>query len=122
MLMFFKGCVRYILASLFLSIKECSLCEARKKKLFHFKSSFWFSRKSNFRILDIQISRRLKIPKHKTKTFLLNNLETKDSVSMNLTNLCHITKGKKFLKNFHINFDLKTSPRRFCVRIRHNLC
>ena len=40
MSMFFKGCVRYILASLFLSIKECSLCEARKKNYFTLKALF----------------------------------------------------------------------------------
>ena len=59
-----KGCVRYILASLFfLSVKD-STCETRKNIFISLKKFFSFSRKSNFRLLDIQILCRHQMPKH----------------------------------------------------------
>ena len=62
-----KGRDRYIFASLFLSIKE-RFCEIRKNVfLFDFKSSFRSWEKSKVRILDIQISWRHQMPKHKTR-------------------------------------------------------
>ena len=47
-----KGCVCYIFASLFLSLKE-SIWKSRKNAFFSLQKPFSFSRKSNFRILDI---------------------------------------------------------------------
>ena len=41
-----------------------------------------FSRKSGFRILDIQISWRHQMPNHKTKYILLNNLRSKHILLM----------------------------------------
>ena len=51
----FKGCVRYIFASLVLGLKE-GTCQI-KKNVFYFTSKpLSFLRKSNFRILQFQIS------------------------------------------------------------------
>ena len=50
-----KGCVRYVFASLFLSLKQ-STRETRKNVFYFTLKLFLFRRKSNFRILDIQVS------------------------------------------------------------------
>ena len=69
---------------------------------------FSFSRKSNFSILDIQISWHHQMPKHKTRnTFYWIIWE------VNTICLCHITED--FIKKFCKNCDLKTSSRPFCV-------
>ena len=62
-----KGFVRYIFASLFFEYKRKHPSNQEKKFLFIFKSSFFFSRKLNFRILDFHISWRHQIPKHETR-------------------------------------------------------
>ena len=61
----FKGCVRYILAILFLSLNE-SICETRKMFfiLFYFKSSL---RSQENKILHIQIWWCHQMTKHKTR-------------------------------------------------------
>ena len=51
----FKDCVHCIFASLFLSLKE-SLVKLGKMFFISLQKLFSFSRKSKFRILDIQIS------------------------------------------------------------------
>ena len=61
-----KGCVRYIFASLFLSLNE-STCQTRKNAFFSFQNLFSFSRKSNFTILDFKVSCHHQMPKHKTR-------------------------------------------------------
>ena len=43
---------------------------------------FWFSKKSNFGILDIQIPWRYQMPKGKARNSLLSNLESKHSLLM----------------------------------------
>ena len=61
----FKGCVCYIFASLFLGLND-STCQMKKNVfyfeekcfLFHFKTSFYSWKKSNFRILHFQNSWR----------------------------------------------------------------
>ena len=76
---------------------------------------FSFSRKSTFRILDIEVSWRNQMPKHKARnTFYWITWEI---------NTLIITFGqfvsyykKKFIKRFYKNCDLKTSSRPFCVR------
>ena len=51
-----KGCVHYILASLFLGLKE-STCKTKKNVFISLQKLFSFSSlKSNFRMLDVQIS------------------------------------------------------------------
>ena len=50
----------------FLSRKE-STCETRKSVFISLQKLFLFSRKSNFRILDILVSWRYQMPKHKTR-------------------------------------------------------
>ena len=51
-----KGCVRYIFASLFFKSKKRALVRLGKMFFILLQKLFSFSRKSNFRILDIQIS------------------------------------------------------------------
>ena len=63
---FVMHCVNYILLVCYLSLKE-STCETREKIIL-FQKHFLFSRKSNFRILDIQPSWYNQMPQHKTKT------------------------------------------------------
>ena len=60
-----KGCVRYILASLFLRQKS-ALVRPGKMFFISLQKLFSLSRKSKFRISDIQISWRRQMPKHKT--------------------------------------------------------
>ena len=60
----FKDCVCYILASLVFKSKGEHLWNKENISL---QKLFSFSRKSNFRMLDIQISWRNQIPKHKTR-------------------------------------------------------
>ena len=64
-----KGCVLYILLVCFSSLKK-STCETRKN-IFYFTSKlFSFLRKSNFTILDIQVSWRHQMSKRKTRNML----------------------------------------------------
>ena len=70
---------------------------------------FSFSRKSNFRILNFQISWRHQMPKHKTRnTFHWITWEVNTVCYWNLASLCHIT--KKILSKF---FTKTAAP--FCV-------
>ena len=63
----FKGCVRYIFASLFLGQNK-STCQIKRKMFFiSLQNLFSFLRKSNFRILHFEISWHHQIPKHKTR-------------------------------------------------------
>ena len=58
----FKGCVSYILY-----ILATALVKLGKMSFISFQKLFSFLRKSKFRILDIPISWRYQIPKHKTR-------------------------------------------------------
>ena len=51
-----KGCVRYIFTSLFFKSKTRALAKLGKMFFISFQKLFSFSRKSNFSILDFQIS------------------------------------------------------------------
>ena len=94
-----KGCVRYIFASLFLSLKE-STFETKQNVFISLQKLFLFSRKPNFRVLDIQISLRHQMPKHKTRSiFYWITWEANTICKWNLASLCHITKEKKSSKN-----------------------
>ena len=87
----YKNCVCYNFASLFLSLKETA-CETSKYKFILLKRLFSFSRKSKFRIVEI-LSKKKKI-------VLLNNLGSKNSLLMNLASLYHVTNKKKLSKNY----------------------
>ena len=102
-----KGCVRYIFASLFL--------KQRKKIFISLQKLFLSSRKSNFRILSIQISWRHQMLKHETRNRLYwTTWEVNTICKWNLASLCYITKEKKIIKKFFKNCDWKTRPRPFC--------
>ena len=64
-----------------------------RKNVFHsLQKLSLFSRKSNFRILDIQISWRHQMPKHKARnTFYWIAWEVNTVCEWNSVNLCHIT-------------------------------
>ena len=87
----------------FLFLKE-STCETLKSAFYFTSKLFSFLRKSNFRILDIQIPWRHQIPKHKTRntcywiTWKVNTVS--QWLNLNLASLwCHITKEKILSKN-----------------------
>ena len=61
-----KGCVRHIFVSFFKS-KKRAFVKLRKMFVISLQMLFSFSRKSKFRILDIQILWRHQMPKHKTR-------------------------------------------------------
>ena len=61
---------------------------------------FLFLRKSNFRVLDIQISWHHQIPKQKIgNTFYWITCEENTIYKWNLASLCHITEEKRLSKN-----------------------
>ena len=64
----FKGCVCYIFASFFKALKR-ALMKLGKMFFIWLEKLFSFFRKSNFRILDIQVLWRHEMSKHKTNTF-----------------------------------------------------
>ena len=63
---FFKVCVHYICAILYLSLNE-STCQTRKMCFSSLQKLFSLSKKSNFRILHFQISWHHQMLKHKTR-------------------------------------------------------
>ena len=78
---------------------------------------FSFSRKSNFRILHIQISWRHQMAKGKARnTFYWITWEgSKHSLLMKFGQVMSNYKRKNFINKFYRNCDLKTSSRFFCV-------
>ena len=65
-----------------------------------FQKIFSFLRKSNFRILDIQISWRHQMSKHKTRnTFYWITWEVSIVCYWNLASLCHISKENNSSEN-----------------------
>ena len=81
----------------FLSLKE-STWEIRTK--FSLQKLFSFSRKSNFRILDIQMLWRHQMPKHETRnTFYWITCKVNTVCWWNLTSSFHITKEKNLSEN-----------------------
>ena len=74
---------------------------------------FLFSRKSNFRVLYLQISWDHRMPKHKTiNTF---HLKSKHSLIMEFGQFKLYYKRKNFIKKWYKNCGLKTSFKPFCV-------
>ena len=92
----------------FLCLKE-NTCELGKMLLLHFKSSF-FSRKPNFRFLDIQILWCYQVPKHKTRnTFYWIN-RSKHSLLVKLGQFTSYYKRTKLSKNFAKTVTWKLVP------------
>ena len=79
---FFKGCVRYIFASLFFMSKREHLWNKEECFLFHLESSFrsWDNQTLNFQIFKCHDV--IKFQAWNTKHILLNNLGSKHSLVM----------------------------------------
>ena len=93
-----NGCVCYIFASLF--FKSTALVKQKKKFFISLQKLFLFLRKSNFRILDIQISWYHQMPMHKTRnTFYWITWEVSTICKWNLVSLCCVTKEKNSSKS-----------------------
>ena len=81
-----------------------------------FQNLFLFLRKSNFRILHIQISWRYQMPKHKTRNnFYWITWEVNSVCQWNLASLCHMTKEKKITKTFANTATWKLVPDSFVL-------
>ena len=110
-----KGCVRYIFASLFLSLNK-STCQTRENVFYFTWKALFFLEKSNFEILHFRILLLHQMPKHKIKKYiLLNNLGSKHSLLMKFGKFVSYYKRKNFIKKFYKKCGLKTSFRLFCV-------
>ena len=81
-----------------------------------------FSRKSGFRILDIQISWHHQMPNYKTRNkFYCITWEVNTFHKWNLASLCHITKEENLWKNSRKIVTWQLVPRPFCLqRIKCN--
>ena len=116
----FKGCVHYILASLFLGLNK-STCQLRKLFFISLQNLFSFSRKSNFRILHFQISWRHQMPKHKIRNtfhwinFPISICTCTHNLLMIFGQFISHYKSKNLIKKFWKNCSLKTSSRPFSV-------
>ena len=105
----------------FLSLKK-SICETRKMFLISLQKLFSFSRKSNFRISDIQVCWHCQMPKHITRsTFYWLNWE-ENFVLMKFDQFMPSYKRNYFSKNFTKTATWKHVPGLFVfARIDHNL-
>ena len=112
--MIFKGCVRYIFTSLFLSLNG-STCQTRKIFFILRQNICSLSRNSKFRILDIQISWRHQMPKHKTRNTFYWIMWKVNSLLMKYGQFISYYKRRYLIKKLHKNCVLKTSSRPFCV-------
>ena len=77
--------------------------------------SFSFSRKSNFRILDIQIFWCHQMPKHKTRNTFYWITWNQTQYVNEIWPVYVILQKKKIIETFYKNCDLKTSFRHFGV-------
>ena len=113
----FKGSVQCIFASLFLKSKRKQLWNLEKWFLFHFKNLFSFSRKWNFRILDIQISWRHKCLSIKQEIYFnlySKHLGSKHSLLMKFGQFMSYYKRKNY-QTIQQKLYLEISSRPFCV-------
>ena len=112
-----KGCARYIFAS-FLQVQKRALVKLGKMFFILLQKFFSFSRKSNFSILDIQISWRYQMPKHKTRnTFYWITWEVNTACWWSLASLSYYYKIKfyrKILLNLSLEKGLVPRPSCFC--------
>ena len=95
--MIFKGCVCYVLASLFCMSKREHSWNKEKCFLFHFENSFrsW----DNFNFSDIQMTWRHQMPKHETQN-TLHILGTKHVLVMKFGQFMWYCKIKVFIKKY----------------------
>ena len=119
---FFKGCVRYIFASLFFKSKRKQLSNQKKCFLFHLKSSF-HSRENQ--ILEFQIFRFhnvIKCLSMKQEYILLNNLGSNHSLLMRFGQFMSYSKRNNFIQKFYKNWPENQFQALLCLqRIKHNL-
>ena len=112
-----KGCVRYIFASLFLSLNESTFQNKKKSFLFHFKSSF---RSQENQILEFYIFKFhdvIKCLSVKQEIHALNNLGSKYSLLMKFGQFMSYYKRKIFIEKFYKNWFHVL----LCLlRIKHN--
>ena len=115
-LIYFKGSVCYVFASLFFfNLKESTL-ETRANNFISLQKLFLFLIKSKFRILDVQISWRHEMPKHKKRnTFYWTSLWVKHILLMKFSQFIWYYKRKYLITKFYKTCNLKTSSRPFCV-------
>ena len=110
----FKGCVRYIFASLFCVSKREHFRNKEKYFLFHFKSSFHsWDNQVLIKFLDIQISWHHQMPKHETQNTLLNNLRSKCILVMKFGQFMQYYKMIFYTENLYEKYGLETSSRTF---------
>ena len=102
-------------ASLFFKSKKRVPVKPGKKFFNSLQKVFWFSRKSNLRILHIQVLWRHQMPKYKTRNrFYLITCEV-NSLLTKFRQFMSYYKRKKIIKKFRKNCNLETSSRPFCV-------
>ena len=104
---FFKGCVRYIFASLFFKSKGEHLGNKEKCFFISLQKFFSFARKSNFRIWDKHL------PKHRTRNKFYWITREVNSLLMEFDQFMSYHKRKRFIRKLYENCSLKTSPRPF---------
>ena len=107
------GCICYIFATLLFKSKREYL---KLGKMFFVSlwNLFSFSRKSMFRILNIQILSHHQMPKQKTRNAFYWINWKMNSLLMKFGQLMSYQKIKNVIKIFYKNFNLKTSSRPFC--------
>ena len=76
---------------------------------------FSLSRKSDFRIWEIQVCWCCQMPKHRTRNTFYWLTWQVNFVLMKFDQFMPIYKRKYFIKKLHKNCDLKTCSRPFCV-------
>ena len=111
----FKGCARYIFASLLCMSKREHFWNKEKCFLFHFESSF---RSWDNQILIFQIIKCHDVIKCLTlnkKHILLNNLGSKHNLVMKLGQFMYYYKRKFLIKKLYKKYGPETSSRRFLI-------
>ena len=98
----------------FLSLNE-STCQTRKIFFILHQNFCSLSRNSKFKILDIQISWRHQMPKHKTRNTFYWIMWKVNSLLMKYGQFISYYKRRYLIKKLYKNCVLKTSSRPFCV-------
>ena len=117
----FKGCVRYIFASLFCKFKGEYLWNKEKCFSYQFESSF---RSWDNQILTFQYSNVMTLSNvhaWNIMHILLNNLESKHSLVMKFGQFMQHDKRKTFIKKFCEKYSLETSSRPFLILKEYSL-
>ena len=112
----FKGCLRYIFASLFCKSKGEHLWNKEKYFLFQFKNSF---RSWDNQIKTFQIFKRYDVINTQAwnrKHILLNNLGNKHILVIKFSQFMQHYKRKILIKKFYKKCTLNTSSRSFLIK------